>query len=268
MENQRHLYKNSSISYYSFGTGARVVVCFHGYGEDATSFDFLGKYGGSQYSFISIDLPFHGHTEWKEELSFTINDLQQIVKEIPELKNRKLILLGFSLGSRVALCLYQAMPKQIDKIVLLAPDGLKVNFWYWLSTQTWIGKKLFAFTMNHPGWFFGILKIFNKLGLVNVSIYKFINYYIGDKDARLSLYHRWIALRKMKPVISLIKSFITEYKTTVRLLYGKHDRIILSVRGEKFKKGIEEQCRLTVIHTGHQVLHEKHAKEIIDALDN
>ena len=29
--------------------------------------------------------------------------------------------------------------------------------------------------------------------------------------------------------------------------------------GEKFKKGIEEHCTISVIHSGHQVLHEKHA---------
>jgi len=268
MENRRLLYKNSSISYYYSGSGPLMVVCFHGFGEEATGFDFLARYDGEKHTFIAIDLPFHGHTEWKEGLDFTTNDLQQIIKEIPKLKNCKLIIMGFSLGGRIALSLYQAIPEQIEKMVLLAPDGLKVNFWYWLSTQTWIGKKLFAFTMNHPGWFFSFLKLINRLGLVNASVFKFVNYYIGDKKARLVLFQRWITLRKIKPSLSAIKSFITKYKTTVRLLYGKLDRIILPVRGEKFKKGIEGQCRLTIIHSGHQVLHEKHAKEIIEALNS
>lgn len=261
------LYKNSHISYCCFGSGPCVVLCFHGYGEDAGSFEFMTKHDSGKYSFIAIDLPFHGLTEWQEDLKFTINDLQEIIKTIPELSNPKLILMGFSLGGRVALSLYQTMPDRIEKMVLLAPDGLKVNFWYWLSTQTSIGKTFFAFTMKHPGWFFGILKLFNKLRLVNVSIFKFVNYYIGDEKARLLLYQRWIVLRKIKPDLSIIKSFIEKYKTTVRLLYGKHDRIILPARGEKFKKGIENECRLTVIHSGHQILHEKHVKEIIEALD-
>jgi len=266
MENQLLFYKDSAISYYRFGTGPKLVVCFHGYGEDAEAFEFLTKYDDNQHTFISIDLPFHGQTAWNEDLSFTINDLQQIIETIPELKNSRPILLGFCLGGRVALSLYQAMAAQIEKIILLAPDGLKINFWYWLSTQTWIGNKLFVFTMKHPGWFFGMLKIFNKVGIVNASILKFVNYYIGDPGARQLLYQRWIVLRKLKPDISIIKSFITKYKTMVRLLYGMHDRIILPVRGKRFKKRIEEQCTLTVIHSGHQVLHEKHAKEIIEAL--
>ena len=55
-------------------------------------------------------------------------------------------------------------------------------------------------------------------------------------------------------------------KTSVRLIYGKHDRIILASRGEKFRKGIEEYCDLSVISSGHQVLHEKNAVEIMQAL--
>jgi pimeloyl-ACP methyl ester carboxylesterase len=180
--------------------------------------------------------------------------------------NSHLSLLGFSLGGRVALSLYEMMPSQIEKLVLLAPDGLKVNFWYWLSTQTWIGNKLFVSTMKHPGWFFFLLKILNKLKLVNASVFKFVNHYIGDQEARNVLYQRWTVLKKIRPDLKQIKSLIVKNSTPVRLIYGKHDRIILPIRGEKFIKGIEKHCTLSVIHSGHQVLHEKHVREILPAL--
>ena len=106
----------------------------------------------------------------------------------------------------------------------------------------------------------------NNVKLVNASIFKFVNYYIGDAEVRRLLYSRWTSLRKIKPDLPVIKNLIRENKTTVRLIYGKHDRIILSSTGEQFKKGIEEYCTLTVIHSGHQVLHEKHIKEILPAL--
>ena len=174
--------------------------------------------------------------------------------------------MGFSLGGRVALSLYQTMPKKIEKIILLAPDGLKVNSWYWLATQTWLGNKFFAFTMKKPHWFFGLLNLLNKVKLINASIFKFVKYYIGDAEVRRLLYARWTTLRKIKPDLQKIKDLISKNKTPVRLVYGKHDRIILSSVGEKFRKGIEEHCTMTVIHSGHQVLHEKHIEEILPAL--
>ena len=273
MELQHFTYRNSTIGYYRFGSGSKVAICFHGFGENAAMFGFLANYADNQYTFYSIDLPFHGKTDWKDGLNFTSTDLQQIVEEILQknnhtlpTKNYSLSLLGFSLGGRMALSLYQAMPDKIQKLILLAPDGLKMNFWYWLATQTWLGNKFFAFTMKKPGWFFGFLKLLNKLKLVNASIFKFVNYYIGDAEVRRLLYARWTTLRKLRPNLRRIKNQIRGNKTPVRLVYGKHDRIILSSVGEKFRKGIEEHCAITIINSGHQVLHEKHIQEILPAL--
>ncbi len=266
MEPLRSNYKRSVISYYRFGVGSKAIICFHGYGEEAAIFGFLNNYSGNQYTFYSIDLPFHGKTEWNDGLTFTHSDLQQIVEQITGNHHPKLTLMGFSLGGRVALSLYQTIPEKIEKIILLAPDGLKVNSWYWLATQTWLGNKFFAFTMKKPGWFLGFIKLLNKLKLINASIFKFVNFYIGDAEVRQLLYTRWTTLRKLKPHLQKIKDLIRENKTPVRLVYGKHDRIILSSVGEKFRKGMEEHCTLTIIHSGHQVLHDKHSEEIVQAL--
>ncbi len=287
MEQTLIIYKNSRINYSRFGNGPANALCFHGFGEGGDVFGFLAKYAGDQYTFHAIDLPFHGKTEWNEGLTFTISDLIKIIEQIlyrqsgsrqsavvqsattchPEQsEGQKLSLIGFSLGGRIALSLYQAMSEKFGRLVLLAPDGLKVNFWYWFTTQTWLGNKLFALTMKYPGWFFGILKLLNKLGLVNTSIFKFVNYYIGDKEVRQKLYQRWTTMRTLNPKLSLIKSYIRKNNTIVRLIYGHHDRIILSTVGEKFRKGIEQQSKLIIIHAGHQVLHEIHIREILPAL--
>lgn len=266
-------YREALINYYRYGNGPRLLVCIHGYGEEAAAFGFLEKYIGDQYTVYALDLPFHGKTEWKEGIDFSDKDLVQIVERIvkednskPESKNYKLSLMGFSLGGRMALDLYQAQPATIEKLILLAPDGLKMNFWYWLSTQTWVGNKFFSFTMKHPGWFFGFLQFLNKLKLVNASIFKFVNFYIGTKEVRQLLYTRWTMLRKIRPDLKKIKASVRRHQTPVQLVYGRHDRIILSSVGEKFRKGIEDHCRIAVISSGHQVLHEKHAGDIIRSL--
>jgi pimeloyl-ACP methyl ester carboxylesterase len=266
-------YKSSRIGYCRYGEGPETLLCFHGYGETASGFEFLAKYAGSQYTIYAIDLPFHGRTEWNEGLRFDITDLVEIVSSVLQTgqqsqgsKEIKFSVLGFSLGGRVALSLYGAKPGWVTKIILLAPDGLKLNFWYWLSTQTRMGNRFFAFTMKKPHWFFGLLKLLNRMKLINASIFKFVNYYIGNEEVRRLLYERWTGLRKLKPDLHFIKSLIRERDTPVSLVYGKHDRIILSSVGEKFRKDIPEQCTITIIPSGHQVLHEKHAKEIMQSI--
>ena len=269
-ERKTYLHQRSAVSYLRFGRGATPVVCFHGYGEEAENFTFLEKYAGNQFTFLALDLPFHGQTDWQDGLPISVVELLSIVQGILAengfAAGSRFLLTGFSLGGRICLSLYEKAPELVEKMVLMAPDGLKVNFWYWLATQTRAGNRFFRFTMRKPGWFFGLLKGLNKLGLVNASIFKFVKHYIGDKEVRRLLYIRWTALCKLKPHLPMIKKEIRQQQTPVRLLYGRHDRIILSSVGEKFRKGIEEQCSITILHSGHQVLHEKHVQEILPAL--
>ena len=266
-------YKRSQIGYYKFGSGPKTAFCFHGYGEQSSSFFFLGEYAGNLYTFFAIDLPFHGSTRWKEGLDFSKDDLTNIIHLVLEeygfqKYDHNITLISFSLGGRIALSFFQSQPQEVEKIILLAPDGLKMNFWYWLATQNLAGNKFFALTMKHPGWFFGFLNILNKMKLVNASIYKFVNYHINDPQVRNDLYKRWTSLRKLKPNLSKIKRLVKQHKIQVRLLYGKHDRIILPSRGEKFSKDIEEFCKISVIDSGHQVLHVKNIHDILPALLN
>lgn len=262
-------YRASELHYTWSGTGGQLLLCLHGYGESKESFHFLENYLPTCYSALAIDFPFHGQTKWNEGLSFTIEDLLMIINAICSKhggSKARFTILAFSMGGRIALQLLQRIPDRIEQVVLLAPDGLKVKFWYWLSTQTYIGNRLFSYTMHHPQWFFALLQITNALGLINRSIFKFIRYYLHDAKARELLFNRWTCLQSIRPDLKLIKKIIYTHQVPVHLLYGKYDRIIRHERGEKFRRGIESFCTLQVIQAGHQLLQEKHANLIIRLL--
>lgn len=264
-------YKSSRVHYSYSSIAGKPVVCFHGYGESEAEFHFLEEYLPASYMLIAIDLPLHGKTEWNEGLDFSGADLLIITESI--LKDcsvsQPITLLAYSMGGRVALQLLQQKAAgsteqpfgstKVEKVILLAPDGLKMNAWYWLATQTWIGNGFFRFTMKHPQWFFLLLKLCNRIGIVNQSVLKFVNYYIDDPGVRQQLYERWTCMRHIKPGLVAIKKIITLNKIHIFLVYGEYDRIIRHERGEKFRRGIESFCRLRVIQTGHQVLKEKNA---------
>lgn len=259
---------NSTVSYLVFGSGSTVVICLHGYGESAERFAFLQETAGDRYTFIAPDLPHHGHTHWTSD-SLSPEDLRLLITGLTEAHSpgKPVILLGFSLGGRLALYLTQQDFLPLQRIVLLAPDGLKVNPWYWLATQTWVGKQLFAYTMRKPAWFYALLKLLKQLKLVNISIYKFVDYYIGDAAVRQQLYQRWMTLRQIRPSLAEVKAVIRQHRIPTKLIYGRYDRIILPVRGEKFRRGVEELVTLTLMEAGHQVLHPRHAAAIVNALD-
>jgi pimeloyl-ACP methyl ester carboxylesterase len=251
-------YGSSRISYTRYGNGSQLLLCFHGYGESAASFAFLESALGADLTLLAIDMPYHGQTEWKEGLFFDPAVLLSLIREIaaglPGLK-KGWWLLGYSMGGRVALQLLESDPAAIEKLVLLAPDGLKVHLWYGLATRTRLGNHLFRWTMRWPGWFFLLLRLSNTLGLVNPSVYKFAVHYINDDKARRDVYIRWTTMRGFRPRLSVIADIIRSRRLPVSLVYGRYDRIIRWERAEKFRKrGIAATCQLILLDTGHQLL--------------
>jgi pimeloyl-ACP methyl ester carboxylesterase len=299
-------YKSSRIHYLKGGAGNRVLLCLHGYGESSGSFAFLETPLSQGFTLIAIDLPFHGKTEWREGPLFLPDDLLAIIDQIRltipgaipgagrgdggatagdrdrgggnsggsrgdeslMARQEKMHLIGYSMGGRLALSLLEKIPEKIEKLVLVAPDGVKENIWYWLATQTRFGMGLFRFTMHKPAWFFLLLRLANTFRLVNQSVHKFTARYVDNATVRDELYLRWTTFRRFRPDIREIKRIIRQHKIPVRLLYGQYDRIIRAETGAQFTKGIEDHTRLVVATGGHQLLQPKNLDTLVSLLQN
>lgn len=264
-------YRSSRIAYTCYGKGSRLLICLHGYGESGTSFALLEETLGEEFTLLAVDLPFHGGTEWCEGLLFDPPELLAILEGIaaslPGVDGEQWWLLGYSMGGRVALNLLEQVPVRIIRMVLLAPDGLVINPWYRLATQTGAGNRFFRWTMAHPAWLAGLLRLGHTLGLVNRSVYKFTRTYVGDATVRSALYTRWTVMRAFRPDLRTIRSLIRKHQIPVRLLYGRWDRIIRWQRGEAFRRGgIEAYCQVIVLSAGHQLLQPRNIDVIVSAL--
>lgn len=247
------------------GKGPEWLVCLHGYGESGDTFTLFEPLAGKDYTLIAIDLPFHGKTDWQEGLLFTVDQLIEIINLIiPD--SKPFSLLGYSMGGRVALQLIQYLPRRIKKAVLIAPDGLHRNIWQWLSTQTLLGNQLFAFTMQHPGWIFQLMKLSAGLGLFNKSILKFVHHYLDDAAQRRILYRRWTTMRQFRPDKTFLQKQLIENRIKLVLLFGEYDRVIVSKHGYNFQKQAAENVAVKVIPAGHLLLKEKYVTLVMELL--
>lgn len=187
-------FRSSRFHYFTWGEGGQILFAFHGYGESGASFAFLGEALGREFTVVALDLPFHGQTEWNEKALFLDpRDLRSVMMEIARGMSEReegWWLMGYSMGGRVALQLLELEYARVERLVLLAPDGLIVNPWYWLATRAALGNRFFRWTMKRPGWLFFLMRTGNRLGLVNPSLFKFAGHYIDDDAERQVLYQR------------------------------------------------------------------------------
>lgn len=269
MPSAYYSFGNSRIHYSYWGTGERILLCFHGYGESAASFAFLGDALGQDFTVLAVDLPYHGNTQWNDGLYLSPRDfldvLRQIAAKFPA-GQESWWLLGYSMGGRVALQILELAPSRVHRVVLLATDGLQMNFWYWLSTQTIAGNRLFRWTMKRPAWLFFLLRAGHVLRVVNPSIYKFTAHYVDDVRVRENLYARWTTMRGFRPDLAAVGRSVRQYEVPVRLLYGSYDRIIRWERGERFRASNAPYCELILLPAGHQLLQPKFLEVIAKAL--
>lgn len=263
-------YKKSKFHYRKFGNGPKLLFCFHGYGRDSYTFGFLEKVLGQRYTIIAIDSPFHGETQWDDPI-FKPKDLVQVLEELASALgngDKKISLLGYSMGGRIALNVTQYLAPKIERVVLLAPDGLKFIFWHWFSTHTWLGNKIFDYTVHKPGWVLRAVRVCEKYNLMTKNLGKLVRYYLEDSDERFILYKRWIIMKKFKPRLNFIKYIIKKHKIKVRMLYGNYDKIIHSAGGHKFLHNIEDYATVKIINAGHDVLRDWHATEIANLFND
>lgn len=245
------------------------MFCFHGFGESAEHFHFLESHLSAHFTLVAIDLPFHGNSRWNSTIPLdplSLISLLEQIKQKHQFNQKRYELLGYSMGGRISLSLAEIASEKILKVFLLAPDGFKMNFWYWLATQTYLGNKIFSATIHYPAPFLRIVRGLNRFGLLNQSIHKYVQAHLHDQERRKQLYLRWTCLRKFRPNLSRLRNRLLDRKIELVQLYGLHDRIILPNRGQQFSDSIHPLGKLEIINSGHRLLEEKYAATIVPHL--
>lgn len=114
---QNILYKNINVSYSNTGKGTAVVL-LHGFLENSTMWDAFGPEFSKKYRVITIDLLGHGETGCLGYVH-SMEDMADAVHAVlHELRIRKAIFAGHSMGGYVALAFAEMYPDMIKGIVL------------------------------------------------------------------------------------------------------------------------------------------------------
>ena len=111
-------FKNTTISYTDQGKGTAVVL-LHGFLENKKMWDAFIPEWSKKFRVITIDLLGHGETECMGYVHSMENNADVVHEVLSELRLRKVILVGHSMGGYVALAFAELYPDVVKGLVLL-----------------------------------------------------------------------------------------------------------------------------------------------------
>ena len=258
MQGQFFNFKQTRLYFTKVGSGKKALLLFHGFGQDHHAFQKIEDTLQVEYTIYSFDIFFHGVSEWnKGEQPLGKPFWKELLTQFVNQHNiDRFSLLGFSMGGKFVLATLEAFPERTESIFLLAPDGIKTNFWYSLATYPIAFRKLFKSMINRPQRFKAIENFAVKVGWIDRGIVRFIESQMDTPEKRSRVYHAWVVFRHLKFNMKAIAEIINSHKVKVMVIVGKYDKIITTQNMDHLLTHLDHST-LKILETGHnQVIQE------------
>ena len=247
------IYGPSTISYLRLGTGSRLLICFHGFGDHAVIWRNLERKMGDKFTLIAIDLPFHGHTDWQQK-TMQIIDFEHIIHKILAIeKVERFSLAGFSFGARLVSRLLFSKADSIDAILLFSPDGFETKGLK-LATIIPVFMRRFAqFMFRKPDVFVRSIEWLYQKKLVVKSVHWFFSQNIGQAERRKRLFFYWLSLNDFEVKLPIFKQKLLETGIPTHIFLGNSDDVTPLSIGT-FLSTDALNIQLHVVESDHQIL--------------
>lgn len=220
------------------GQGPALLLCLHGYGNDRSLFRFLVPRLPGHVRMVALDLPFFGESTWTEDGERPgPADLQALLRHLLERypDTERLHLLGFSLGAKVAIGIFQHSPHPIGHCLLIAPDGLRIHPLYRFCIYNPIGRPLFKLAIRQPGFLLFVLRMLYNLKIADAFKYRFVKQQFERPERRALLRRVWLGYSDIRPDLDLVAARSREWSSKWLVIWGKADSILPPKLGRQFE---------------------------------
>lgn len=226
-KNTRIPITNAEFNCRVLGNGTINLIAFHGFGQDGFAFSPVAIQN-PKYTIYSFDLPFHGETLIRNpSLSFRSHEVIELIQKLmDQFAIDRFSLMGFSIGAKLLFPIIEAFHSQIEKVWLLAPDGIKLNFWYRAATGTRLMRYLFRTALHNYKFLNGLGNLMLSLKIMDKSTILFAMKSINTNEKRKQVYYIWTYLRKLKLNSVAVSNKLNETNPPIYFILGERDKII------------------------------------------
>ena len=198
-----------------------------------------------------------------DQLQFRREDLQALITQLLErFPHARFSLLGFSLGGRICLELVSLFAGRVDRLILLAPDGLVISPWYVFVTRTIAGRWLFRRVLRRPQRFLRLGGWLRTLGLVGEKQYKFALSYFGSGPQRELVFKVWMIFRYLLPRKAALSAALKQHPSAPTSSSAAATASSVH-RSERSIRKSGSQANIHILETGHNLLKSDVAERVL-----
>lgn len=261
MESGYAAFGGLKMAYIKSGEGKKALLCFHGFGRRAEDFLYFSDLLDQEYCMYSFYFFHHGRSEYPgdriEKNTLRPEELDLLIRTFLREHNiERFSVMGYSMGGKIALSLLKEFHRQMDELYLLAPDGIKTNFWYRFTSRNRFGTFLYRRILHNPEPLFRAIGVLRFLRLISDKLARFVKSNLETREKRELVYKVWLTLREIDPPPRQSAALLKEGNVTTFLIYGRYDQVILSASGKKFASKAGNNTYFAESECGHNMFNE------------
>ncbi len=259
-----NLFQTTSIQwhYHRFGTGSKIWIALHGFGQDGSIFSVLESTLPADFSVFALDLPYHGATSSAVPM-FNRADVQAAIQAILDLTGQtSYCALGFSFGCRLWLGMMGEEMQRWDALLLLSPDGIHTH---WLSvldqfSLSWRTRILGL--VKRPEWLLRLAERLHRLRLIDYYSLRFLTTHFSSAEQQRQLEATWLSAVDFRKASHKLLRLLGNNVAVIGLINGGKDFLIKDAILEKWGKQIPHLQKNTIPDAGHWLLRHKQTPKL------
>ena len=221
------------LHYQKIGNGQKILLSFHGMGQDFSCFQNFAQTFENQYTTYLFDLPYHGKSEGINGSNYIENEVvtkeiwkKYLVGFLQENQIQNFSIIAFSMGGRFALAIVETFAESVEELILLAPDGITEDHKYVFATQYEFSRKIFKSIIQNNKRFHTFANALACTGIVHKKVVKFAKMMVDTPQKQVQLYRAWIGFHKLSFNIQKLSELINNQGIRVKIFMGKYDRLL------------------------------------------
>lgn len=214
------------LHYQKIGKPDKILLAFHGMGQDFSCFQKFAQTFENQYTTYLFDLPFHGKSEVNETIITKEIWKEYLTNFLQENQIQNFSVIAFSMGGRFALATLEAFSERIENALLLAPDGITEDPFYYSATRFNFTRNIFKKILKNNHRFHGFAGLLSRIGIVHESVLKFAKMMVDTPVKQKQLYQSWVGFRTLNFDIKKSAQLINNQEIKVKIFMGKYDQLL------------------------------------------